>query len=96
MKATDNTHLKSVGYILSIFGFTGSHRCYFGKPISGAFYFFTPGLLGIGWIIDLFPIPSLFRQATIRFHRSPNDYTTVWVILMFLGLLGIRRMAIGK
>ena len=50
----NDTHLKSVGYILWIFGFTGSHRFYYGKPISGTIWFFTLGLLLIGWMIDLF------------------------------------------
>ena len=45
MYDTNDTHLKSMGYILWIFGFTGSHRFYFGKPISGTIYFFTLGLL---------------------------------------------------
>ena len=51
------THSTAVGYILWIFGFTGSHRFYFGKPISGTIWLFTGGLLLIGWIIDVFLIP---------------------------------------
>ena len=54
MQPGTDTHLKSVGYVLWLFGFTGSHRFYFGKPISGTIFFFTFGLLGIGWLIDLF------------------------------------------
>jgi len=90
------THLTTVGYILWIFGFTGSHRFYFGKPISGTIYFFTLGLLGIGWLIDLFLIPGLNRQASLRFHAGTVDYTLAWVLLTFLGLLGIHRMYMGK
>ena len=96
MTSTNGTHLKSVGYILWIFGFTGAHRFYFGKPISGTIYFFTLGLLGIGWLIDLFLIPSLDRQASIRFRKGPIDYTVAWVLLTSLGLLGIHRMYMGK
>jgi TM2 domain-containing membrane protein YozV len=96
MNAADPTHLKSVGYLLWIFGFTGSHRFYFGKPISGTLYFFTLGLLGIGWIIDLFLIPALSRRAALRFHHGPIDYTMAWVLLTFLGLFGVHRMAMGK
>ena len=96
MTHASDTHLKSVGYILWIFGFTGAHRFYFGKPISGTVYFFTLGLLGIGWIIDLFLIPSLDRQASIRFRSGAIDYTVAWVLLTFLGLLGIHRMYVGK
>jgi len=36
---SNDTHLKSVGYILWIFGFTGSHRFYYGKPVSGIIWF---------------------------------------------------------
>jgi TM2 domain-containing membrane protein YozV len=96
MTGTNDTHLKSVGYILWIFGFTGAHRFYFGKPISGTIYFFTLGLLGIGWLIDLFLIPAMDRQASIRFRSGHIDYTVAWVLLTFLGLLGIHRMYMGK
>lgn len=96
MADNNDTHLKSIGYILWIFGFTGAHRFYFGKPISGTIYFFTLGLLGIGWLIDLFLIPGMDRQAGIRFRSGPVDYTVAWVLLTFLGLLGIHRMYIGK
>ena len=96
MDNANDTHLKSVGYILWIFGFTGSHRFYFGKPISGTIYFFTLGLLFIGWLIDLFLIPSMDRQADLRFRTGRIDYTVGWVLLTFLGLFGIHRMYMGK
>ncbi len=96
MDQTNDTHLKSVGYILWIFGFTGSHRFYFGKPISGTIYFFTFGLFLIGWLIDLFLIPSMDRQADLRFRAGRVDYTVAWVLLTFLGLLGVHRMYMQK
>ncbi len=96
MNNMNDTHLKSVGYILWLFGFTGSHRFYFGRPISGTIYFFTFGLLGIGWIIDLFLIPSLDRQADLRFQTGNIDYTFAWVLLTFLGFFGIHRMYMNK
>jgi TM2 domain-containing membrane protein YozV len=96
MNHTNDTHLKSVGYILWIFGFTGSHRFYFGKPISGTIYFFTFGLFLIGWLIDLFLIPSMDRQADLRFRTGRVDYTVAWVLLTFLGLLGVHRMYMQK
>ncbi len=91
-----NTHSKTVGYILWLFGFTGSHRFYFGKPISGTLYFFTLGLLLIGWIVDLFLIPSMDRAAELRFRPGPVDYTIAWVLLTFLGIFGVHRMYMGK
>jgi len=91
-----DTHSKTIGYILWIFGFTGSHRFYFGKPISGTLYFFTFGLFLIGWIVDLFLIPSLERQAELRFRPGPLDYNVAWILLTFLGVLGVHRMYMGK
>ena len=44
----NDTHLKVVGYILWLFGFTGAHRFYYGKPITGTIWLLTAGLLGIG------------------------------------------------
>jgi TM2 domain-containing membrane protein YozV len=96
MENTNDTHLKSIGYILWLFGFTGSHRFYFGKPISGTIYFLTLGLLGIGWLIDLFLIPSLNRQADLRFRAGRVDYSVAWILLTFLGFFGIHRMYMGK
>lgn len=95
---TDNqdTHRKTIGYILWIFGFTGSHRFYYGRQLMGIIYFFTFGLLGIGWLIDFFLIPSLDRQADLRFTAGPIDYSVAWLLLTFLGILGIHRMYMGK
>jgi TM2 domain-containing membrane protein YozV len=90
------THSKTIGYLLWIFGFTGAHRFYFGKPITGAIWFFTLGLLGIGWIIDLFLIPSMSRSATSRFSSGPIDYSVAWILLTFLGVFGIHRFYMGK
>ncbi|OIP48997.1 MAG: hypothetical protein COZ12_09005 [Deltaproteobacteria bacterium CG_4_10_14_3_um_filter_60_8] len=90
------THSLAMGYILWIFGFIGSHRFYYGKPVSGTLYFFTLGLLGIGWIIDLFLIPSMDRQAAARFQAGPIDYSAAWLLLTFLGVFGIHRMYLGK
>ncbi len=96
MLPAETTHSTLIGYLLWIFGFTGSHRFYFGKPVSGTVYFFTLGLLGIGWLIDLFLIPGMRRQADFRFQRGPIDYTVAWILLTFLGLLGVHRMYLGK
>lgn len=92
----NDTHLKSVGYILWIFGFTGSHRFYYGKPVTGTIWFFTLGLLFVGWIIDLFLIPSMDRRADLRYHSGNLDYTVAWILLTFLGLFGIHRFYMGK
>ena len=90
------THSKTIGYLLWIFGFTGAHRFYYGKPISGAIWFFTFGLLGIGWLIDLFLIPGMDRQADVRFKAGRYDYSVAWILLTFLGVFGVHRFYMGK
>ena len=60
-RTVTDTHSLLVGYLLWIFGFLGAHRFYFGRPISGTVYLFTLGLLGIGWLVDLFLMPRLER-----------------------------------
>lgn len=94
----NNTHSVLVGYLCWIFGFFGAHRFYFGKRKTGLLWFFTLGLLGIGWIIDLFLIPSMDRQADKRYAAGPLDYTVAWLLLAFpvTGLLGIHRFYMGK
>jgi TM2 domain-containing membrane protein YozV len=96
MNPTNDTHLKAIGYILWIFGFTGSHRFYYGRPITGTIWFFTLGLLGIGWLIDLFLIPAMDREADLKFSAGYVDYSLAWGLLTFLGLFGIHRMYLGK
>ena len=90
------THSVTIGYLLWIFGFTGAHRFYYGKPITGVLWFFTAGLLGIGWFIDLFLIPSMDRQASSRFAFGQYDYSVAWILQTFLGLFGIHRFYLGK
>ncbi len=92
----NNTHSAAVGYILWIFGFTGAHRFYFGKQLTGVLWLCTGGLLGVGWLIDLFLIPAMDRKADLRYAPGPYDYTVAWILLTFTGLLGLHRFYIGK
>lgn len=96
MTQQHDTHSKAIDYLLWIFGFTGSHRFYYGKPITGTIWFFTFGLFFIGWIIDLFLIPSMDREADRRFQGGNLDYNVAWILLTFLGVLGVHRMYMGK
>lgn len=91
-----STHNKLVGYLLWIFGFTGAHRFYYGKPKTGILWFCTGGLFLIGWIIDLFLIPGMDREADHRFATGHLEYSITWVLLTFLGLFGIHRFYMGK
>jgi len=90
------THSTLVGYVLWIFGFLGAHRFYFGKPVTGTLYFFTLGLLGVGWLVDLFLIPGMSASADRRYKDGPYSYTLAWALLTFLGVFGVHRFYIGK
>lgn len=85
-----------MGYLLWIFGFMGAHRFYYGKKITGTIWFFTLGLLFVGWIVDLFLIPSMDRAADRRYVDGPVNYDVGWIFLTFLGIFGLHRMYMGK
>jgi TM2 domain-containing membrane protein YozV len=92
----DDTHYMTIGYVLWIFGFMGAHRFYYGRPISGTIWFFTLGLLGIGWLIDLLLIPGMAREADLRYEAGPLDYNLAWILLTFLWIFGAHRFYMGK
>ena len=94
--AYSDTHSKAIGYLLWIFGFMGAHRFYYGKPWTGTLWFFTLGLFFIGWIIDLFLIPSMDRAADRRFRTRRINFNLTWILLTFLGLFGAHRLYMGK
>jgi len=96
MPVPNNTYSIVIGYILWIFGFIGSHRFYYGRPVSGTIYFFTLGIFLIGWIIDLFLIPGMDRAADVKYTVGNKNYTVSWVLLTFLGFFGIHRFYLGK
>ncbi|RMF14272.1 MAG: NINE protein [Candidatus Dadabacteria bacterium] len=91
-----DSHSLLIGYCLWIFGFTGSHRFYYGKPVSGTIWFLTGGLVGIGWFIDLFLIPSMDRAADRRYPPGRYSYDLAWILLTFLGVFGVHRFYLGK
>ena len=95
-ETTQPTHSKTIGYLLWIFGFLGAHRFYFGRQISGVIWFFTLGLCGIGWLIDLFLIPGMERDAGTKYASGKADYSVAWLLQTFLGPFGIHRFYLGK
>lgn len=96
MESTRTSHNLLIGYVAWLFGFIGAHRFYYGRPLSGTLYFFTMGFLFIGWIVDLFLIPQMDREADIRYVTGPIDYNVAWLLLIFLGLFGMHRLYMGK
>lgn len=96
MTSVAPTHPVLFGYLFWVIGFTGAHRFYYGKPLSGAIWFFTGGLFLVGWIVDLFFIPRMSAQAESRYRPREIDYSVAWVLLIFLGLFGAHRFYMGK
>jgi hypothetical protein len=54
-------------WLFSGFGALGLHRFYLGKIGSGLLYLFTGGLFMIGGIVDFFFIPTMVREANLRY-----------------------------
>ena len=92
----NDTHSKLVGYLSWLFGFMGCHRFYYGKRITGTIWFFTFGLLFIGWLVDFFLIPSMDEEASLRYRSGIIDYNLAWILLVFLGFFGVHRFYLGK
>lgn len=91
-----DTHSKTIGYLAWIFGFFGAHRFYYGKQITGTIWFFTFGLLGIGWLVDFFLIPSMDAEADHKYRAGKVNYSVAWILLVFLGFFGVHRFYMGK
>lgn len=92
----NDTHSKTIGYLAWVFGLFGAHRFYYGKQITGAIWFCTLGLLGVGWIIDLFLIPSMDREADRKYAAGNLNYSVAWLLLVYLGFFGFHRFYMGK
>jgi TM2 domain-containing membrane protein YozV len=93
---SNDTHSVTLGYLLWLFGFLGAHRFYYGKQITGTIWFCTLGLLGVGWLIDLFLIPGMEADADRQYREGPYSYGVTWLLLTFLGVFGIHRFYLGK
>lgn len=57
-----------VAYLLWFFlPCTGAHRFYSGNIGTGFLWLFTGGLVGIGWLVDVFLIPGMVREANATY-----------------------------
>lgn len=61
-------------FLCFFLGFFGAHRFYLKKYKTGILYFFTIGLLGIGWFIDLFLILiKIFKNSNSNKLNTYNE-----------------------
>jgi TM2 domain-containing membrane protein YozV len=91
-----SSHSIPLGYLLWAFGFTGAHRFYYGKPVTGVLWFCTFGLFFIGWVVDFFKIPAMERDSNRKYSKGRYDYNVAWILLTFLGFFGVHRFYLGK
>ena len=99
MPSKDDTHSKSIGLLLWIFGFPAAHRFYYGNKISGLIWFYTGGLCLVGWIVDFFLIPGMEAEADRKYTAGKYDYNVAWFLLstfLVSGLFGFHRFYMGK
>ncbi|MET0284376.1 MAG: TM2 domain-containing protein [Polyangiales bacterium] len=89
------THSIVMTYALWLFGWAGLHRFYLGKRTTGAIWALTFGLLGVGWIVDLFLIPGLRRDVANKYQFGRYNYTIGWLLLL-VGFFGLHRFYVGK
>jgi TM2 domain-containing membrane protein YozV len=91
------THSLAMGYVLWLcLGLVGVHRFYFGKRVSGALYMVSGGLLGVGWLLDLFLLPRVRHSTARSYQAGTYGYSTAWALLLTLGVLGAHRYYAGR
>lgn len=68
------------------------------SPLTGLLYVCTFGLFFVGWIIDLFLIPSMATSARMRNVPGRYDHNVAWLLhsCFLIGILGLHRFYLGK
>ena len=55
-------------------GFLGLHHFYLDRPLWGVLYFFTIGMFGIGWLVDLVRLPWLVKEHNMKLKSKLGHY----------------------
>lgn len=69
MTQADSQKRLVMSYLLwtgGFFGFSGLHRLYNGKILTGLLWFFTFGLFGVGHFIDVFFVPGMAENHELK------------------------------
>jgi hypothetical protein len=62
-----NTGTAYLFWFTCLLGFSGIHRFYTGKYLSGVIWLFTFGLFGIGQLVDLALIPGMVEDKNLKY-----------------------------
>jgi len=76
-------------WALGFFGFSGIHRFYLGKPVTGTLWFFTWGFCFVGQFIDVFYIPTMVRENE---RRDPSYLPPSNLSPLFFGQQVLRKL----
>jgi len=92
---------KTLGNALRFYfplGFLGLHHFYLERYGWGVLYLCTFGLLGVGWLVDLFRLKSLVDQANGTTGHIPYKYSLVegYILLVPLGFLGLHHFYLNR
>lgn len=68
-----NVSLIEAYLLMIVLGIFGAHHFYLKRPRWGLLYLFTFGLLGAGWLIDIFRLPVLVARFNNKAsHTDPS------------------------
>lgn len=69
MSSSASSDRLTISYLLWVggfLGFSGLHRIYNGKILTGLIWFFTLGLFGVGQFVDVFFVPGMAKDHQLK------------------------------
>ncbi|XP_061188390.1 uncharacterized protein LOC133196533 [Saccostrea echinata] len=95
-----------MAYVLNILplpGILGAHHFYLGRYFFGVAYFFTFGLMGFGWLVDLIRLPILVNRANENLRNRGSAPTPskvhlddAYVLWFPFGILGFHHFYLRR
>jgi len=64
-----------IAYLLCLLlGILGAHKFYLNRPLLGVLYFFSGGLILVGWIYDIFTLPRQINEYNERIYEFLDSH----------------------